>query len=77
MTQFLNSKQAQAEQAVVSEEQVKKLVLANATMLDRMAAMEETLTKAYLTMRDLQVENAALRRSLERCIQDDNAADGG
>jgi hypothetical protein len=88
MTKFLNSKQAQEEEAAEAQakvdEKMAEVMRQNLALQDRLAAMEETLTKAYMMIMHLQVENSALKRDAERMRmaialneEGDDAANGG
>jgi len=74
MAKFLNSQQAK-EEAIAAEEKERSLVVE--LLVERIAALEDVLRQAYLTIQKMEVETTILKKRLEQWEAEVNGgADG-
>jgi hypothetical protein len=80
---FINSRQAKEEEAAQAakdnDEYVQALLDVNGALLDRIAALQQTLAKAYSIIRDLELEKTMLLLQIDRTgkvVNAGNTADG-
>ncbi len=74
MAKFLNSQQAK-EEAIAAEEKERSLVVE--LLVERIAALEDVLRQAYLTIQKMEVETTILKKRLEQWeAQVNGGADG-